>query len=60
MAPVSTASPFYGPPDIVLYHADCFDGFGAAWAVWKKFPNARFSPSNTANLRLPISMTVGY
>ena len=20
-------------PDIVLYHADCFDGFGAAWAI---------------------------
>lgn len=44
MAPVSTAPPFHGPPDIVLYHADCFDGFGAAWAVWKKFPNARFLP----------------
>ena len=44
MAPVSTAPPFHGSPDIVLYHADCFDGFGAAWAVWKKFPNARFLP----------------
>lgn len=21
----------------VLYHADCKDGFGAAWAAWKKF-----------------------
>ncbi len=44
MTLVSTAPPFHGPPDIVLYHADCFDGFGAAWAVWKKFPNARFLP----------------
>ncbi|HRI40013.1 MAG TPA: hypothetical protein PLO50_15770, partial [Nitrospira sp.] len=44
MAPVSTAPPFHGSPDIVLYHADCFDGFGAAWAVWKKVPNARFLP----------------
>jgi len=30
------------PPDIVLYHADCSDGFGAAWALWKKFPAAEF------------------
>lgn len=33
---------FDNPPDIVLYHADCLDGFGAAWAIWKKFPGARF------------------
>jgi hypothetical protein len=32
------------PPDIVLYHADCLDGFGAAWAIWKKFPTAVFTP----------------
>ena len=30
------------PPDLVLYHADCTDGFGAAWAIWKRFPNAKF------------------
>lgn len=22
---------------VILYHADCSDGFGAAWAAWKKF-----------------------
>lgn len=33
---------FRNPPDIVLYHADCSDGFGAAWAIWKKYPGARF------------------
>lgn len=22
---------------VVLYHADCTDGFGGAWAAWKKF-----------------------
>ena len=22
---------------VVLYHAECSDGFGAAWAAWKKF-----------------------
>lgn len=31
-------------PDVVLYHADCSDGFGAAWAIWKRFPSARFIP----------------
>jgi len=35
---------FHNPPDIVLYHAECSDGFGAAWAIWKKFPNTRFVP----------------
>jgi oligoribonuclease NrnB/cAMP/cGMP phosphodiesterase (DHH superfamily) len=35
---------FHHPPDIVLYHAECLDGFGSAWAVWKKFPNTRFIP----------------
>ena len=44
MAPVSSASPFHGSPDVVLYHADCSDGFGAAWALWKKFPSASFLP----------------
>lgn len=27
-------------PDICLYHADCMDGFGAAWAVWKRWGDA--------------------
>ncbi len=31
-------------PDVVLYHAECMDGFGAAWALWKRFPNARYIP----------------
>lgn len=31
-------------PDLVLYHANCPDGFAAAWAVWKKFPSALFVP----------------
>lgn len=25
---------------LVIYHADCADGFGAAYAAWKKFGNA--------------------
>ena len=44
MGNVSSAPPFHGPPDIVLYHAECSDGFGAAWALWKKFPSASFLP----------------
>ncbi|MFB3071005.1 MAG: phosphoesterase [Nitrospirales bacterium] len=31
-------------PNIVLYHADCMDGFGAAWALWKRFPTAEYIP----------------
>ena len=31
-------------PTVVLYHADCVDGFGAAWALWKKYPDARYLP----------------
>ncbi len=27
---------------IVIYHADCLDGFTAAWAAWLKYPDARF------------------
>lgn len=33
--------PFF-EPEVVLYHADCPDGFGAAWAVWTRCPTARF------------------
>ena len=29
---------------ICIYHGNCADGFGAAWAVWKRFPNAEFFP----------------
>lgn len=35
---------FVSPPEVVLYHAECLDGFGAAWAVWKRFPSARYVP----------------
>jgi len=30
---------------LVLYHADCIDGFGAAWAIWRHLgPEARYLP----------------
>jgi uncharacterized protein len=35
---------FHQSPNVVLYHAECLDGFGAAWAIWKRFPDARFIP----------------
>jgi hypothetical protein len=40
----SDTSRFSDEPTLVLYHADCSDGFGAAWAIWKRFPRARFVP----------------
>lgn len=41
---VLQARRFKESPTLVLYHADCSDGFGAAWAIWKRFPQARFIP----------------
>ncbi len=33
---------------VVIYHADCADGFGAAYAAWKKFgESASYIPSKT-------------
>lgn len=29
---------------LVLYHGNCYDGFGAAYAAWLKYPNAEFVP----------------
>lgn len=31
-------------PDLVLYHAGCWDGFCAAWLAHKAFPDAQFVP----------------
>ena len=31
---------------LVMYHAHCADGFGAAWAFSKRFPDARFVAMN--------------
>lgn len=32
-------------PHICLYHADCTDGFGAAWAIWRRWPTCTFIPA---------------
>lgn len=26
-------------PDLCIYHGNCDDGFGAAWAIWKRWGN---------------------
>lgn len=26
-------------PDLCIYHGNCDDGFGAAWAIWMKWGN---------------------
>lgn len=31
-------------PDICIYHAPCADGFTAAWAIWKRWPDIEFYP----------------
>lgn len=32
-------------PDIVIYHAPCDDGFGAAWACHRRWPDAIYYPA---------------
>lgn len=29
-------------PDLCLYHANCDDGFTAAWAIWQRWPECEF------------------
>lgn len=29
-------------PDLCIYHGNCVDGFGAAWAIWRKWPDCEF------------------
>lgn len=29
-------------PLLCIYHANCLDGFTAAWAVWRRFPDTQF------------------
>lgn len=41
-------------PDICLYHSDCLDGFGAAWAIWKRWGNDVVYLPGTYGKPLPI------
>lgn len=29
-------------PDLCIYHGNCADGFTAAWAIWKRWPECEF------------------
>lgn len=31
-------------PDICIHHMPCADGFAAAWAIWKRWPDIEFHP----------------
>lgn len=43
---------------VIIYHADCRDGFGAAYAAWKKFgDNASYIPSKAGDEELPAGLT---
>jgi len=33
-------------PDVVIYHDPCMDGFTAAWAAWRRWPEAEFVGCN--------------
>lgn len=44
MAGTLSRQSFSQSPTVVLYHAECADGFGAAWAIWRRFSEARFVP----------------
>ncbi|MBX3236071.1 MAG: phosphohydrolase [Nitrospiraceae bacterium] len=44
MSAAAIRRPFIVPPTLILYHAECADGFGAAWAIWRRYPEARFQP----------------
>jgi len=49
MAGADSRRLFSSPPTVVLYHADCADGFGAAWAIWRRFPSVKFIPVKHGN-----------
>jgi uncharacterized protein len=62
---------FMKPPHqkiVVIYHGDCRDGFGGAWAAWKKFGNKaaylpafdRFSPPCTLKDKEIYLIDYGY
>ena len=41
-----TSLPSPREPTFCLYHANCADGFTAAWAIWRRWPNAKFFPAS--------------
>ncbi len=39
---------------LVLYHADCMDGYAAAWALWKTFSNQARYKAVRHNTKMPV------
>lgn len=39
-----TTNPHAYRPDVCIYHAPCADGFTAAWAIWKRWPEVALHP----------------
>lgn len=40
-------------PDVCIYHHPCADGFTAAWAVWKRWPDIEFVQGSYQTKDLP-------
>lgn len=40
-------------PDVCIYHHPCSDGFTAAWAIWKRWPDIQFIPGAYNGAALP-------
>lgn len=46
-----------GPPDLVFYHADCSDGFGAAWSFHQRLGDlAEYVPIHYGSQVDPVSL----
>lgn len=46
-------------PDVVIWHGPtCFDGHGAAWAIWQQWPDVEFIPAQYGD-ELPLERCAG-
>lgn len=43
-------------PDLCIYHGGCDDGFGAAWAIWRRWPDTAF---HAGHYRQPLPEAEG-
>jgi uncharacterized protein len=43
-------------PDLCIYHGGCDDGFGAAWAIWRRWPDTVF---HAGHYRQPLPNAEG-
>jgi hypothetical protein len=45
---------------MVIYHANCQDGFCSAWLLWREFPDAQFIPANYGDAPPDVSGKIVY